>query len=66
MISTCSKCGTWEQKHSAVAPKLPSDVGEGREVGGGGKNGVAYKKKKKKRKVMGREGGDVCSQQAKR
>ena len=24
------------------------------------------KKKKKKRKVMGREGGDVCSQQAKR
>ena len=52
-----------------MAPKLPSDVG-GRErskVGGGGKNGVAYKKiKKKKRKVMGREGGDVCSQQAKR
>ena len=24
------------------------------------------KKRKKKRKVMGREGGDVCSQQAKR
>lgn len=24
------------------------------------------KKKKEKRKVMGREGGDVCSQQAKR
>ena len=27
---------------------------------------IKKKKEKKKRKVMGREGGDVCSQQAKR